>query len=128
MLKNFIPFQLSLKIPHKNDFKITSMVCNWCLPRIVTIDSFCIFNTKYYINVLYLNKKLFIFGKTDTKLCSFCKLDDETTLHLFANCTKTNILWANIKEFCDENLKLPSLVFQMSINIFFSFKSYFIIV
>ena len=59
--------------------------------------------------MLYLNKKLVIFGKTDTKLCSFCNLEDETTLHLSANCTKTNILWANIKEFFNGNLKLPSL-------------------
>ena len=49
--------------------------------------------------MLYLNKNLFIFGKTDTKLCSFCQLEGETPFELFANCTKTNILWANIKEF-----------------------------
>ena len=33
MLKNFVPFQFSLKIlnpPHKNTFKITSVVCSQC--------------------------------------------------------------------------------------------------
>ena len=29
------------------------------------------------------------------------------TFNLFVNCTKTNILWANIKEFFNGNLKLP---------------------
>ena len=56
-------------------------------------------------------KKLFIFGKTDTKLCHFCNLEN-ATIHLFANRTKTNILWTNIKELFNGNLKLPSLTPQ----------------
>ena len=42
----------------------------------------------------------------------FCNLEDEITYHLFAICTKTNILWTNIKEFFNGNLKLPSLTPQ----------------
>ena len=81
----------------------------YSLPRIVAIDSeLRYFQYKILCNVLYLNK-LFIFGKTDTKRCSFRNFEDETTVHLFANCTKTNILWANIKEFFNEDLKLPSV-------------------
>ena len=34
-------------------------------------------------NVLYLNKKAFIFGKSPSSLCSFCKQIDETIPHLF---------------------------------------------
>ena len=49
--------------------------------------------------MLHLNKKLSIFGKTDRKLWSFCKLEDETTLHFSASCTKTNILWAKETSF-----------------------------
>ena len=44
-----------------------------------------------------LNTNLFIFGKTDTIICYVCNIEHETTLHLLANCTKTNIFWANIK-------------------------------
>ena len=83
------------------------------LPRTVTIDpEIRYFQYKILHNVLYLNKKLVIFGKTQTKLCSFCNFEDETTLHLFANCTKINILWANIKEFFNGNSKLLSLTPQ----------------
>ena len=68
------------------------------LPRIVMIDSeLKCFQYKILHNVLYLNKKLFIFGKTNTKLCSLCNLEDQITLHIFPNSTKTNILWANIR-------------------------------
>ena len=34
-------------------------------------------------NILYLNQQLFIFNKKDTKLCSYCRLQDETTNHIF---------------------------------------------
>ena len=63
------------------------------LSQTVSIDSeLRYFQYKILHNVLYLNKKLFIFGKTDAKLCSFWNLEDETADHLFSKCTKTIIL------------------------------------
>ena len=92
ILRNFIPFQFSLKIlnvPHKNTFKITSVNDIYSLPQMVSIDPeprpFSIFQFKISHTVLYLNKDIVIFGKTGTKLWSFCNLEDETALHLFAN-------------------------------------------
>ena len=35
-----------------------------------------------HINVLYLNKMIFCFRKSSSPLCSFCKLHDETVIHL----------------------------------------------
>ena len=88
----------------------------YSLHRIVTIVSeLRYFQYKILHNLLYLNKKRFIFGKTDTKLWSFCNHEDETTLYLFANCTKTDIIRANIKEFFNGNLKHPSLTLQSAI-------------
>ena len=85
----------------------------YSLLRIATIDSeLRYFQYKILQNVLYLKRKIFFFGKTDTKLCYFCNLEDETTLYLFTNCTKANIVWANIKEFFNGNLKHPSLTSQ----------------
>ena len=51
------------------------------------------FNYKIINNVLYLNKKLFQFGKTQSPLCSFCHTEAETTLHIFHKCSATKILW-----------------------------------
>ena len=41
------------------------------------------FHYKIINNVLYLNKKFFQFGKTQTPLCHFCHIEAKTTLHSF---------------------------------------------
>ena len=54
------------------------------LPRKITKDSYTR-NFQYQIltNILYLNKKLYLFGKVETPLCSYRMLYDESTIHLF---------------------------------------------
>ena len=85
-------------------------------PRIVTKDSRPgVFQYKLLNNVLYLNKMLFRFGKIDSPLCSFCKMMEETLLHLFDNCTKTK-LSDQLKEFIfNETLSFPLLTAQSAI-------------
>ena len=39
----------------------------------------------------------------------FLQFEEESTVHLLANCTKTNTFWDNIKELFNGKLKLPSL-------------------
>ena len=59
---------------------------------------------------------LFSFGKIDSSLCSFCKMIDETPLHLFYNCTKAKLLWDQLKEFISKKtLSIPSLTPQSAI-------------
>ena len=54
------------------------------LPRMVTLGSYSSsFQYKILNNILYLNKKLFTFQKSTSPLFPFCKLSDETVLHLF---------------------------------------------
>ena len=85
--------------------------------RIVTKDSRPrVFQYKLLNNVLYLNKMLFRFGKIDSPLCSFCKMIEETPLHLFYNCIKTKLLWDQLKDFIsNETLSFPSLTPQSAI-------------
>ena len=88
----------------------------YMLPRIVTKDSrLRVFQCKLLNNVLYLNKMLFRFGKIDSPLCSFCKMTDETPLYLFDNCTKTKLLWDQLKEFISNKTSIPSLTPQSAI-------------
>ena len=47
------------------------------------------FQHKVLNNVLYLNKKLLIIGKSSSPLSSFCKTADETILHLCYECDIT---------------------------------------
>ena len=56
----------------------------YLLPRKVSIDTnLRMFQYKIPNN---LNKQLFTFNKKDTKLCSYCRLKDETTNHIFVEC------------------------------------------
>ena len=104
---------------YKNIFQNSNL--DWktiyMLPRIVTKDSrLQVFQYKLLNNVLYLNKMLFRFGKIDSPLCSFCKMIEETPLHLFYNCIKTKLLWDQLKDFIsNETLSFPSLTPQSAI-------------
>ena len=67
-----------------------------------------------YIELPCLNKKLFIFGKTPSSLCSFYKQADETILHLFYKCNITKELWNSLDLFFNDCFHPPQLLPQMS--------------
>ena len=53
------------------------------------------------------------FRKINSSLCSFCKMEDETSLYLFLACTKTKHLWKQLKEYmANETLALILLTPQ----------------
>jgi len=62
---------------------------------------------------------LFIFKKVNSPLCSFCKSEDETPLHLFFSCTITQKLWNQLKTVCGHKLTIPDLTSQSAIFGFF---------
>ena len=62
------------------------------LPRIVAINSRRhVFQYKVLNNAFYLNKHLYIFKLSDTKLCSFSNHEDESIIHLSGNYHKSKI-------------------------------------
>ena len=75
---------------------------NWkevyMLPRQVTIEtSLRSFQYKILNNILYLNEKLFKFKIADSPLCSLCKTENESMLHLFCECVVTSNLLEQFK-------------------------------
>ena len=70
-----------------------------------------IFQYKILNNFLYLNKKLCKMGLVQTPLCSFCKEDDETLIHLCAWCPVTKNLW-NRLVWLSMAINLPDLSLQ----------------
>ena len=70
------------------------------------------FNYKIINNVLYLNEKLFQFGKTQSPLCSFCHDEAGTTLHVFHKCLVTKTLWNQLSLFFETDLDFPDLTPQ----------------
>ena len=85
----------------------------YLLPRLVTLDSYSrSFQYKILNNVLYLNKKLFTFRKSTSPLCPFCKLSDETVLHLFYECDIVQNLWNELDLFFENDFTLFDLTPQ----------------
>ena len=88
----------------------------YILPRIVTNNTrLRDFQYKVLNNALYLNKHIFIFKLSDTKLCSFCNQEDETDINLFANCSKSKALWDRLKKHFKDTINLPWLKAQSAI-------------
>jgi hypothetical protein len=93
---------------------------NWSkiymLPRVATIDPYMrVFQYKMLNNVLYLNKKLHLFGKTNSPLCSFCNMVEETPEHAFCECLHTQNLWNELTAFLQPNIVLPFLTPQSAL-------------
>ena len=76
----------------------------YLLPGMVTVDTkLRAFQYKTLNNILFGNKVLFKLRKVKSLLCSFCKVEDNTYMHLFYMCRKPSILWR----------KLPSEIFLL---------------
>ena len=86
------------------------------MPRIATLETkIRVFQNKLLNNVLYLDKKLFQFGKISQSKCSFCELYDETLHHIFYECTYTQNLWNQHRLHLSEKVALPVLNPQSAI-------------
>ena len=77
------------------------------------------FQYKILNSILYLNKQLYIFNKKDTELCSYCRLQDETTNHIFVECKFTITLWSDLRHYCQCSFYLPILNLQSATLGFF---------
>ena len=94
-------------------------ILNWSkiymLPRLTTINS-TIRNFQYKIlnNVLFLNKKLHLFGKSETSQCSYCKSSEEVVSHLFGKCNFAKRLWQELNIFFNRHIVLPIITPQVA--------------
>ena len=94
-MKNVLPKNYMQYWWQKNIF--LNMKFDWrniySLPRITTINTYLSsFQYKICNNILFLNKKLFVFWMKNTPSCSFCTKKDESLLHIFSKCTSVIFL------------------------------------
>ena len=77
-------------------------------PRIVSSNVYTrCFHYKIFSNALFLNKRLLLFEKSNSQLCSFCKKEDKIVFHLYFYFSNVRNLW-NLLKFCPaEDLTLP---------------------
>ena len=72
----------------------------YLLPPLATIDiTLDSFQYNILNNVLFLNKKLYTFGITNTVLCSFCKTLEENPIRIFYDCIYVTSLWEKLQNF-----------------------------
>ena len=97
----------------KNIFAIFSAICRLNGKRFISYHLKFQYTPKYQYkilnNILYFNKQLFIFNKKDTKLCSYCRLQDETINHIFVECKFAIKLWSDLRHYCQCIFDLPIL-------------------
>ena len=60
-------------------------------------------------------KKLFQYNKISSPECSFCKCEEETTIHFFYICRKTQALWMQLASHLNRHLNLLHLTPQTAI-------------
>ena len=92
----------------------------YLLPYQASIDNYlCMLQYKILKNIFCLQKQLSIFNKKDTKLCSYCRLQDETTNHIFIACKFAMKLWNDLKDYCQSGFDLAILCPQSATFGFF---------
>ena len=66
-------------------------------------------NIKYWtIFYIWINSFLFLIKK-DTKLCSYCKLQDATANHIFVECKFAVKLWSDLRHYSQSSFVIPIL-------------------
>ena len=85
-------------------------------PRLATIDT-TLRSFQYNIlnNVLFLSKKLYTFGITNTAFCSFCNTLEETPIRIFFDYVYVKCLWERLQMKFQNDFILPSLTPQTAI-------------
>ena len=93
---------MSISQPSKNTVKkkFTDLSLDWkeiyMIPRIISSNTYLrCFQYKMLNTALFLNKNIFLFKKSNSPLCSFCKEEDETVFHFYFYCP-------NVKNLCSQ--------------------------
>ena len=68
---------------------------------------------------------IFIFNKKETKLCSYCRSQDETTNHVFVKCKFAIKLWSDLRYYCQCSFDVPILNPQIATFGFFEIDNFF---
>ena len=85
----------------------------YMLPRLTTIESsLCSFQYKILNNILHVNDRLYKFKAVPSPLCSLCKLENESLVHLFCQCMETRKLWHQLQTWFPGPKMLPDLELQ----------------
>ena len=108
--KSFVPPTSRNQFSQKFDISEKDWPKIYSLAGKCSIDSGTrIFQYKILNNTLYLNKHLFQCKLAESPLCSICGVEDETVIHLFAECSYSTKLWEELQNALASKLSLPNV-------------------
>ena len=88
----------------------------YMLGRKITLDSYSRqFHFKLTHNILFLNKALNRMNLVESSLCSYCNVEEETTVHLFSGCLYVRGLWGEVQYYFRNKIILSDLNPQSAI-------------
>lgn len=61
------------------------------------------FQYRLLIGNIITNRLLFLWKKSDTQMCSFCKLYIEDEIHLFCECNRIKTVWTDTRRYIRDN-------------------------
>ena len=112
-------------ILNKNDI---NWITVYTIARQTTINNYSRqFHFKLTHNNFHLNKSLTNMRILNNSLCSFCDLEEETPIHLFAQCRITVSLWESLRLLLQEVIDIPDLTPQSGILGFYEINENIII-
>ena len=108
--KRFVPPTSRNKLSQKFNIGEEDWPKIYSLAGKCSIDSKTrIFQYKILNNALYLNKRLFRCKLAESPLCSLCGVEDETVIHLFAECRYSTKLSEELQNASASKLSLPNV-------------------
>ena len=82
------------------------------------------FQYKFIHRIVKTNTFAFAINVTDSPLCSFCRMSDETVIHLFWECRTTRSFWDRVFAFILEkydiniNFTMKDVILSCNVNLF----------
>ena len=108
--KSFVPptsrnkFSQNFDISEEDWPKIYSLAGNCSIDSKTRIFHYVILN-----NALYLNKRFFRCSLAESPLCSLCGVEDETVIHLLAECSYSTKLGEKLQNAIASKFSLPNV-------------------
>lgn len=71
--------------------------------KITIATKFRDFQYQLMLNKIFTNDVLFVWGKVDSVLCSFCSSETDGIVHMLFECSKVRPVWSNLKRYAKAN-------------------------
>ena len=93
-----------------------------CTNELTNIAKYISFQFRLIHNIVFLNDRLYHFGKVHAQTCSLCGVKKETRKHYFYECQETLSIWQAVVHYiksivpCEPNITYENIVANSIVN------------